>query len=99
MAEAVAVLDVGKTHAKLSLVGADGVVIAARTRANAAIVADGRPALDAQGVETWAIGALKDLASQAEVIAIVPVGHGAAAALIDGDELVAPVLDYEAEPP
>jgi len=99
LAEAVAVLDVGKTHAKLSLVGADGVVIAARTRANAAIVADGRPALDAQGIETWAIGALGDLAGLAEVTAIVPVGHGAAAALIDGDELVAPVLDYEAEPP
>lgn len=97
--EAVAVLDVGKTHAKLSLIGPGGEVLAARTRANAAVVADGRPALDTEGIETWAIGALKDIAGLAEVVAIAPVGHGAAAALIDGDELVAPVLDYEAEPP
>ena len=99
LAEAVAVLDVGKTHAKLSLVGPEGEVLAARARANAAVVADGRPALDTEGIETWALGALKDVAGLAEVTAIVPVGHGAAAALVDGDELVAPVLDYEAEPP
>ena len=99
MAEAAAVLDVGKTHTKLSLVGPGGDVLATRSRANAAVVADGRPALDTQGIEAWAIGALKDLAGLAEVIAIVPVGHGAAAALTLGDDLAAPVLDYEAEPP
>jgi sugar (pentulose or hexulose) kinase len=97
--EAVAVLDVGKTHAKLSLIGPGGDVLATRARANAAVVADGRPALDAHGIEAWAIGALKSLAGLAHVVAIVPVGHGAAAALVDGDDLAAPVLDYEAEPP
>jgi sugar (pentulose or hexulose) kinase len=99
LAEAAAVLDVGKTHAKLSLVGPGGEVMAMRSRANAAVIAEGRPALDTHGIETWAIGALKDLAGLAEVVAIVPVGHGAAAALTLGDELAAPVLDYEAEPP
>jgi sugar (pentulose or hexulose) kinase len=97
--EAIAVLDVGKTHAKLSLIGPGGGVVATRSRANAALVADGRPALDAHGVETWAIDALKKLAGLAAVVAIVPVGHGAAAALVDGDALASPVLDYEAEPP
>ncbi len=99
MDEAVAVLDVGKTRAKLSLIGPGGDVLATHARANAAIVASGRPVLDTAGIETWAIGALKALASLAKVVAIVPVGHGAAAALVDGDALVAPVLDYEAEPP
>ena len=99
MDEAVAVLDVGKTHAKLSLVGPGGEVVATRTRVNATLIADARPMLDTQGIEAWALGALKDLAGSAEIVAIVPVGHGAAAALTDGDELVAPVLDYEAEPP
>ncbi len=99
MDEAVAVLDVGKTHVKLSLIGPGGDVVATRTRANAAVVADGLPALDAQGIETWAIGTLKELAGLAAVVAIVPVGHGAAAAVVDGDQRVAPVLDYEAEPP
>ena len=97
--EAVAVLDVGKTHAKLSLVGPGGDVMATRSRANAAVVVEGRRALDTHGIEAWAIGALKDLAGLAKVVAIVPVGHGAAAALTLGDELAAPVLDYEAEPP
>ena len=99
MDEAVAVLDVGKTHTKLSLIGADGTVLAARSRANAAMVADGRPALDAEGIEAWAIAALKDMTGLAQIVAIVPVAHGAAAALVAGDELIAPVLDYEAEPP
>jgi sugar (pentulose or hexulose) kinase len=63
------------------------------------VVADGRPALDAQGIEAWAIAALKELASLAQIVAVVPVAHGATAALVAGDELIAPVLDYEAEPP
>ena len=99
MAEAAAVLDVGKTHAKLSLVGADGALLAVRSRANATPVVDGRRALDTDGIEAWAMATLGELAGLAEIVAIVPVGHGAAAALIDGDRLAAPVLDYEAEPP
>jgi sugar (pentulose or hexulose) kinase len=99
LAEAVAVLDVGKTHAKLSLVGRDGVVVATRARPNATPIVDGRRVLDADGVETWAIGALKAFATATEVAAIVPVGHGAAAALVEGDRLAAPVMDYEVAPP
>lgn len=99
MAEAVAVLDVGKTHAKLSLVSRDGAAPATRSCANAAVVAEGRPALDASGIEAWMRAGLKDLAGLAEIVAIVPVAHGATAALIAGDGLAAPVLDYEAEPP
>jgi len=97
--EAVAVLDVGKTHAKLSLVGGDGALIAARRRANATPVVDGRRALDADGVEAWTHASLRALAGAAEIVAIVPVGHGAAAALVDGDGLAAPVMDYEVDPP
>jgi sugar (pentulose or hexulose) kinase len=97
--EAVAVLDVGKTHAKLSLIGADGALLATRSRANAALIADGRPALDPQGIEAWAVASLKDLASLARIVAVVPVAHGATAALVASDALIAPVLDYEAEPP
>ena len=37
-------------------------------------------------------------AARATITAIVPVGHGAAAVLMDGDAAVA-ALDYEAEPP
>ncbi len=99
MVEAVAVLDVGKTHAKLTLVDSEGRVAATRARANAAPVRDGRPTLDAERIETWAIGALKGLAQTANIIGIVPVGHGAAAALVAGDRLAAPAMDYEVAPP
>jgi sugar (pentulose or hexulose) kinase len=97
--EAVAVLDVGKTHAKLTLVDREGRVVASRTRANAAPVRDGRPTLDAERIEAWAIGALKGLAEAAHIIAIAPVGHGAAAALVADGDLAAPVMDYEVAPP
>jgi sugar (pentulose or hexulose) kinase len=99
LVEAVAVLDVGKTHAKLTLVERAGRVLATRARANAAPMRDGRPTLDAERIETWALGALKGLAGAAHIVAIVPVGHGAAAALVAGDGLAAPVMDYEVAPP
>jgi sugar (pentulose or hexulose) kinase len=99
VAEAVAVLDVGKTHAKLSLVGADGAVSALASRANESPVVAGRPVLDAEAIEAWALAQLAALRARVAVAAIVPVGHGAAAALIDGDDLAAPVMDYEAQPP
>jgi len=99
VSEAAMVLDVGKTHAKLSLVDGDGAVIATRARANAAPVRDGRRALDAEGIWAWFLATAAELAKLAEVRAIVPVGHGAAAALVIGDDLAAPVLDYEVSPP
>jgi sugar (pentulose or hexulose) kinase len=99
VSEAAMVLDVGKTHAKLSLVDGDGAVIAARNRANATPILSGRRALDADGIWAWFVGAAAELAGLADVRAIVPAAHGAAAALVVGDDLAAPVLDYEATPP
>src|SRR5580698_5001920 len=75
--EAVAVLDVGKTHAKLSLIGADGALLATRSRSNAALIADGRPALDPQGIEALAVASLKDLPTSATLFAVAPLAHGA----------------------
>jgi sugar (pentulose or hexulose) kinase len=99
LVEAVAVLDVGKTHAKLTLVDSGGRALATRARANAAPAQDGRPTLDAERIETWAIAALKEVAEAAHIVAIVPVGHGAAAALVADDGLASPVMDYEVSPP
>jgi sugar (pentulose or hexulose) kinase len=93
------VLDVGKTHAKLSLVDGGGGVIATRNRANATPILGGRRALDADGIWVWFLGAASDLAGLAEVRAIIPTAHGATAALVVGDDLAAPVLDYEEPPP
>ncbi len=96
---AVLVLDVGKTHSKLTLVSLEGQAPVVRSRANVTTLADGCPALDAAGVEAWALATARELARMAEIVAVVPVAHGAAAALIEDDRLAAPVLDYEASPP
>jgi sugar (pentulose or hexulose) kinase len=95
--QSIAVVDIGKTRSKLSLWALDGRRIAERDYFNAPPPGD--PAqLDLAGVEAWLKGALGELAQAAEITAIVPVGHGAAAVLMDGDRPLA-ALDYEAEPP
>jgi sugar (pentulose or hexulose) kinase len=95
--QAIAVVDIGKTRSKLSLWAPDGRRLAERDYLNVPPAAD--PAqLDLAGVEAWLKRALAELAQAAELTAIVPVGHGAAAVLMDGDRPLA-ALDYEAEPP
>ena len=97
MDQAIAVVDVGKTRSKLSLWAPDSRRLGERDYLNARPPGD--PAqLDLAGVEAWLKRALAELARTAEIAAIVPVGHGAAAVLMDGDRPVA-ALDYEAEPP
>ena len=95
---AVVVLDVGKTNAKLTLWDEAGVLLDRRSRANAAVQAEGYRSLDAVGVEAWLAATLSDFAGQAEVEAIIPVAHGAAAALIHNGRLWAPPMDYEEDP-
>jgi len=91
----IVVIDVGKTVAKAILCGADGTVFARRERANDRPVHSGLHVLDSMGIEKWLVGALRDLAALAPVGAIIPVGHGAAAAILRGGRLALPPLDYE----
>ena len=97
MDQAIAVVDVGKTRSKLSLWALDGRRLSERDYLNAA-PANEPAQLDLAGIEAWLKRALAELGRIAEITAIVPVGHGAAAVLMDGDAAVA-ALDYEAEPP
>ena len=89
------VLDIGKTLAKLSLWSPDGALIERRVRPNERIRTAGYAALDTAGIEAWAVEVLRYFATLADVGAIVPVGHGAGAAIIRGDHLAYPPLDYE----
>ena len=89
------VIDVGKTLAKLSLWSPDGAMIERRVRANARVDTGAYLALDAAGIEAWTAETLRDFAKLADVGAIIPVGHGAGAAIIRGDRLACPPLDYE----
>jgi len=93
----VVVLDAGKTNAKLTLWDPAGRPLARRVRPNGNHHTDGYRALDAQGIENWLIETLSAFARLGDVGAIIPVGHGAAAALILGDRLFAAPMDYEQE--
>ena len=99
MTDALIVLDIGKTNAKLALIDAAGTVLAEQRRPNA-VRTDGPYAhLDTDGLWTWLLATCRAFAARAHVSAIVPVTHGATAALVDDAGLVLPVLDYEAELP
>lgn len=91
----VIVLDVGKTLAKLSLWTPEGALVERRTRINERIETRGYIALDAIGIETWLVETLREFASLGEVSAIIPVAHGAAAAVIRRGVLACPPIDYE----
>src|SRR5690242_5355268 len=98
---AVIVLDVGKTLSKLTLWQAGGRLVERRSRPNNRI--QYRPSggatpylgLDAAGIESWLEATLRDFGQLAEVGELIPVGHGAAAALIRAGQLLQPPLDYE----
>ena len=93
------VLDVGKTLSKLSLWTPEGRLLERRTRQNPRITDSGRAVLDARGIEEWVENALRDFARLAHVGSIIPVSHGAAAAVIRDGELIQAPLDYESEVP
>jgi sugar (pentulose or hexulose) kinase len=91
----VIVLDVGKTLAKLSLWDGQGRLLEQRARPNRPQQGPGYRALDAEAIESWLSGVLTEFARLGPVTAIVPVAHGAAAAVIEKDRQACPVPDYE----
>ena len=92
-------LDVGKTLAKMTLWSPDRRLIDRLTRANERSVGTDYPSLDIGGITAWLESALKNFARQGDIAAIIPVGHGAAACVVDDQGLCLAPLDYEAELP
>jgi sugar (pentulose or hexulose) kinase len=93
--EATIVIDIGKTMAKASLWQADGTRIGQLFRPNA----HNGDALDTAGITDWLVAALTQFASRARVTSIIPIAHGAAAAIINDGKLVVSPIDYEASVP
>lgn len=92
----IAVFDVGKTNAKLSLVDpAQGRELWSVRRANDLVTRDGAQQLDVSAIEAWLLDSLRAAPERERIGVIVPVAHGAAAVLVDhaGEVLAAP--DYE----
>ncbi|MFJ1471701.1 FGGY-family carbohydrate kinase [Massilia orientalis] len=96
MNDALIILDIGKTNVKLALVDACGRMIAEQRRPNTVLMSGPYPHHDTDGIWDWLLATCRVFATQADVTAIVPVTHGATAALVDDNGLVLPVLDYEA---
>jgi L-fuculokinase len=98
-ADATIVLDIGKTNVKLSLLDADGAVLAEQRMPNAVVKDGPYPHHDTERIWDWMLTTFHAFSRLAKVGAIVPVTHGATAALIDEYGLVLPVLDYESALP
>src|SRR5262245_52516234 len=79
----VAIIDVGKTNAKVSLVAAaDASVLAFRSHANATIADGPYPHLDAAGIWDFLCDALAGLNREAAIDAVAITAHGSAGAFI-----------------
>ena len=93
----IAVVDIGKTNAKLLLIDlATGEEVVALKRPNAVLPGPPYPHYDADGLWDFLVAGLAELARAHPVDAISITTHGAAAALVDaGGGLALPILDYE----
>jgi len=96
---AVVVFDVGKTNSKLTLWTEFGECLGRVTRANEHPAGGKYPMLDRDGIESWLEETLREFSELAHVIALVPVSHGAAAALVTRGGLFTPPMDYEIDIP
>jgi sugar (pentulose or hexulose) kinase len=97
--EAVAVLDVGKTDVKLQAISPQGRILSVRSAPNEVRRGTPYPSCDTEHIWRWMMAALADLGERFAIQAIVPTSYGSTAALIDGAELVLPILEYATDPP
>lgn len=93
----VAVIDIGKTNAKLALVDvSDLSEIAVITRPNRVVSGPPWPHFDTEGHWAFLLNGLRDFHARHGVQAVSITTHGACAALLARDgTLAAPILDYE----
>ena len=97
----VAVIDIGKTNAKLALVDTASLSeIDVRTRPNSVLAGPPYPRFDIDGIWDFVLDALAVLHAAHRIDAISVTAHGASIALLDNTGLLAcPLLDYEHDGP
>ena len=93
----IAVIDIGKTNAKLALDEPDTLTeVAVVTRPNTVLPGPPWPHFDTEGHWSFLLDGLARFHAVHGISAIVTTTHGACVALLDKDgELAAPILDYE----
>lgn len=98
----VLMLDIGKTHTKISRRsgGVFGAPCAGSqvTIRSPQVHAGPFPAIDTKSIWNWCTRAIAQMPDREQIRAILPVTHGASFALLAGDELAFPVMDYEFRP-
>lgn len=90
-----AVVDIGKTHAKVHVVEPDGRIVARCRTANRSRADGPYPHADVDALQAWIALTLRDLHRSHGFRRVICTTHGAAAALVAGDTLALPVMDYE----
>ncbi|RWO43611.1 FGGY-family carbohydrate kinase [Mesorhizobium sp.] len=97
MTRHVAVIDIGKTNAKVALVDlADLREVALRRMANAPVLDGPYPHHDVELLWSFILDSLAEINREQRIDAISITTHGATGALVDtAGELALPVLDYE----
>jgi L-fuculokinase len=92
----IAIIDIGKTNAKLSLVDAGtGETTWTLQRRCTSVQRSGIRTLDVMGVEALVLAGLAGAPGKERIRAIVPVAHGAAAVLMSASGEVITAPDYE----
>ncbi len=97
MGRSVAVIDIGKTNAKVALVDLDEMrEVAVRTKPNQVRHDGAYPHFDVDGLWRFILDSLTALNREHPISAIAVTTHGATAVLLDAQgQLALPVLDYE----
>jgi sugar (pentulose or hexulose) kinase len=96
----IAVIDIGKSNAKLVLVDAETrAVMTVRTTANTVRDDGPYPHFDTDALWQWILDGLAAFARDAAVATISVTTHGACFALTTNDGLALPILDYEHDGP
>ncbi len=93
---AIAVLDIGKSNAKLALIDrASRAMLSIRTLKNTVRPAPPYAHFDVDGIWNWLVAGLAEAQTTADIEVIAVTTHGAAIAVLGADGLALPVLDYE----
>jgi len=95
ISNAVAIVDLGKTRAKVSVFSEQGDVLAALDAPSGQFTS-APGTLNIESIGEWCDSALITLYRQFPFTHLIPVTHGATAVILDADNSPWPVRDYEA---
>jgi L-fuculokinase len=90
-----AVIDVGKSNVRVCAVDEAGRSLATRSIPNTVVVEPPYPHHDVDHLFEWIVSSIREFSEQFDVRTIIPVAHGACAALVNRRALALPILDYE----